>query len=831
MAAKMATGVWRQRASRLVQRGGERLRRLFRRRRNRVLAGLGLVLTLVYAFCLPEPLFEDPYSTVLLDREGRLLGARIAPDGQWRFPAPDTVPAKFRTALLAFEDKRFPYHPGVDPLAVGRALWLNLSRGEVVSGGSTISMQVIRLARKGQSRTVGEKLLEMVLATRLEWRYAKADILALYAGHAPFGGNVVGLETAAWKYYGREAGSLSWAEAATLAVLPNAPALIHPGRNREALRLKRNRLLDKLLEMGEMDSTAHYLACLEPLPERPLPLPMLAPHLLERTHQERLAAGAGGKARIRTTLDHDRQVRANALVARHYAELSENGIHNAGALIVEVATGDVVAYVGNTPCDEPGQGCAVDVIPARRSTGSILKPLLYAAMLQDGELLPRMLVPDVPAYFGSYHPDNYDRSYQGAVPAAQALARSLNVPSVHLLQRYGVARFQRVLQQVGLTTVDRPADDYGLTLILGGAEASLWDLAGVYASMARTLRYFGEYDGRYDPAAFRPPNLYLERRKLPLGPEKRAQLVRSSPLEAGPIWHTLEAMVAVSRPEADRFWELFASSDRIAWKTGTSYGYRDAWAIGLTPRYVVAVWVGNADGEGRPGLIGLEAAAPLMFDLFDALAPGRDWFAQPYDDLAEITVCRESGHRAGAHCPVVDSVWVPQRGLHTPPCPYHQVVFLDASGTYRVHGDCESPQAMRREVFLVLPPAQAAYYRRRHPDYRALPPFRDDCRAGAASEGGAMDLVYPKARARIYVPVDLDGRRSQVVFEALHRDPAAVIYWHLDEVYLGQTKGIHDLAVDPAPGPHVLTLVDGQGARLERSFEVLHEEEETGGSP
>ncbi|RMG63298.1 MAG: penicillin-binding protein 1C, partial [Bacteroidetes bacterium] len=383
-------------------------------------------------------------------------------------------------------------------------------------------------------------------------------------------GNVVGLETAAWKYFGRAATELSWAESATLAVLPNAPALIHPGRNREALLIKRNRLLDRLRDQGLLDSTSHYLAQLEPLPERPLPLPMLAPHLLERTHQERLASQASGPARIQVTLDGGLQQQALALVARHYAELAENGIHNAGALVLSVPTGDVLAYVGNTPCEGPGEGCAVDVIPARRSTGSILKPLLYAAMLQDGELLPDMLVPDVPAYYGSYHPANYDRRYQGAVPASQALARSLNVPAVHMLQRYGVSRFQRVLQQVGLTTIDRPADDYGLTLILGGAEASLWDLAGVYASMGRSLRYFPEYDGRYDPAGFRPPNLYLDRSQGPLPISKRDRLQAGSPLEAGPIWHTLQAMVSVARPESDRFWELFASSDRIAWKTGTS---------------------------------------------------------------------------------------------------------------------------------------------------------------------------------------------------------------------------------------------------------------------
>ncbi|RMG64057.1 MAG: penicillin-binding protein 1C, partial [Bacteroidetes bacterium] len=257
---------------------------------------------------------------------------------------------------------------------------------------------------------------------------------------------------------------------------------------------------------------------------------------------------------------------------------------------------------------------------------------------------------------------------------------------------------------------------------------------------------------------------------------------------------------------------------------GTSYGFRDAWAIGLTPDYVVAVWVGNADGEGRPGLIGVEAAAPLMFDLFDALPAASGWFAEPYDDMAQVPVCRQSGHRLGVNCPEADSVWLPQRGLHTAPCPYHERVFLDAQGQYRVHGDCESPQNMRKEVFLVLPPAQAAYYRRRHPDYRPLPPFRADCVAQGGETGGGMELVYPQPQGRVLVPVDLDGKRSQVVFEALHRDPDARIFWHLDAVYLGETTGIHDMAVDPPPGEHVITLVDDRGGRLERTFDVIAEE-------
>jgi len=520
----------------------QRLASLVRSVRRRPLRwGLGFLLALAFALCLPEPLFDAPVSTVLTDRQGKLLDARIASDGQWRFPARDTVPEKFAACITTFEDKRFWYHPGVDPLALARAIWLNLSQGEVVSGGSTLTMQVIRLSRQGKARTVGEKLIEIVLATRATLRYRKARILALYASHAPFGGNVVGLDAAAWKYFGRDPEQLSWSEMAILAVLPNAPALIHPGRNREALRRKRDFLLAKLLAEGHIDSLTHTLACLEELPHKPLPLPHLAPHLLARHHAQLATSAAAGESRLRSTLDRDLQIRSRQILARHHQHLRGQGIHNAGALIVEVATGDIQAYLGNTPCLENQHGCRVDVTTARRSTGSILKPFLYAAMLSDGEILPHSLLPDVPSFFGGYSPSNYDQTYRGAVPASLALARSLNVPAVRMLQRHGVPKFQDELMRLGLTSLDRPAADYGLSLILGGAEATLADLAAVYAGMARSLNQFRPLNGRYDVQAYRPLNYRAAASRPAISARDRDRLTRQAPVSAGAIWHTFEA--------------------------------------------------------------------------------------------------------------------------------------------------------------------------------------------------------------------------------------------------------------------------------------------------
>ncbi len=784
-------------------------------RRSLLLGYLGFLG--FFALCLPDRLFDDPVSTVLLGNRGTLIGARIADDGQWRFPHRADPPERYATCVKVFEDKRFDAHFGVDPLALGRAWWQNLLRGETVSGGSTITMQVVRLSRKGKPRTVYQKLVEMLLAVRLEATFSKKEILALYASNAPFGGNVVGLDAAAWKYYGRPADRLTWSEYATLAVLPNAPSLIHPGRNREALRAKRDALLDALVRQGHLDSLSGSLGKLEPLPEASRPLPMLAPHLLDRVMAD---PSVRPDALVRTTLDADLQVLLAEIVGRHHQRLRENQVHNAAAIVADVETGAVLAYIGNAPDAGPEHGGAVDIVRSPRSSGSILKPFLYAGMLHDGELLPGMLMPDVPSQYSGFSPKNHDHSYSGAVQARHALARSLNVPFVAMLNRYGVDKYHALLRKMGMGTLVRPPSHYGLTLVLGGAETTLWDLAGMYASMARTLVDYRRNSSRYDPNGFR--DLYVVEDRKPMPPPAEKWVAEAPVLGAGALWHTFEAMQEVVRPEEEGYWQRFASARRVAWKTGTSYGFRDAWAVGVTPRYVVAVWAGNADGEGRPGLMGVLAAAPLLFDIFAALAPPNEWFEQPHDDLFPLATCAQTGFRAGLLCPVTDTVPLPRISEKAEVCPYHRELFLDETLRWRVHGDCASPSQMQKKVFLVLPPAQEHFYRNHHPDFEPPPPFRMDCLEKKRSQNlPSMELLYPRPGARIYVPMEMDAKRGRTVFEAAHRRKEALVYWHLDDVYLGQTKHFHQMGLDPRPGKHILTLVDDAGETVDVAFEIV----------
>ncbi len=752
------------------------------------------------------PLFQDPYSFALYDRHGALLGAAIAADEQWRFAPAEEVPRKFATALVCYEDRRFYTHPGVDPLAAARAAWQNLRAGRVVSGASTLSMQVIRLSRKGRPRTLREKAVEAVKALRLETLLTKEEILAQYAAHAPFGGNVVGLTAAAWRYFGRPPENLSWAEAAFLAVLPNSPGLVHPGKNREVLRKRRNRLLARLKAEGTIDDLTLRLSRAESLPPRPHAIPMPAPHLLFKARREIGAA----RPTVATTLDRDLQRRANRIVRHHLDTLDQSGIHNAGALILEVDTGRVLAYVGNRPNMAAGfHESHVDVITAPRSTGSILKPMLYAGMLDAGELLPTQLVADIPTRMGSFRPENYTHQYSGAVPAWMALARSLNIPAVRLLRSYGADRFCAKLKALGMATLHRPAEEYGLALILGGAEATLWDVTGIYAGMARTVNRASGGQVRGD--TFFPPH-YLPRSRPP-------DPGRGDPaLSPAACWLTLQAMLQVSRPGVDSAWREFDSARKIAWKTGTSYGHRDAWAVGVTPRYAVGVWVGNADGEGRPELIGLGAAAPLMFALFDILED-TSWFQRPWQGLERIEVCRQSGFRAGPNCAERRKAWATRRALGTRPCPYCTLVHTDARKSLRINRQCAPGTELQTTSWFVLPPAMEWYYRRRHSDYTPLPPMREDCAPDQATP--FISLIYPGPRSQVYIPVQLDGERGKTVFEAAHRDHQAAIHWHLDSTYLGTTREIHTMSLSPAPGRHKLTLVDESGEQLLRWFEVL----------
>ncbi|HHN48557.1 MAG TPA: penicillin-binding protein 1C, partial [Bacteroidales bacterium] len=559
----------------------------------------------------------------------------------------------------------------------------------------------------------------------------------------------------------------------------------------------------------------YELALLEPLPMRPVSLPMYAMHLLERMHL------AKPGAIVQSTLDAGLQRNATRIVHNYAAMYRSNQVHNAAALIIDNRSGSVLAYIGNVfSLDENIPGGMVDVVTAPRSGGSILKPFLFAGMLHEGLIGEKTLIADYPFQTPGFNPQNFDRNFDGAVPAYRALQRSLNVPAVRMLQQYGIEKFHFLLQQLKKSTLNNPPSHYGLSLILGGAESTLWDVAAMYARLSRMLVNYPVYDGMYHPADIFEPVLFLSsepKESINIG-DIRSELVPAGVLDASAIWITLNALLEVNRPEEEAGWKMFANTRRIAWKTGTSYGNRDAWAVGTTPEYTVGVWVGNASGEGRPSLTGVGFAAPLMFDLFGIL-PRTSSFPQPYDDMILQPICLHSGHIAGPHCIETDSVWIALKGLRTLECPYHIRVHTDASGAFRVNSNCYEVHNMKQTSWFILPPAMEWFFRTRNPDYQPLPPWKPGCHD--PQERNPMQLIYPAGNVQVMIPREISGQPGRIVLQAAHREKDAVIFWHLDGEYIGATQNQHHLAVSPEPGIKNLVLIDGNGHRMEQVFEVI----------
>lgn len=768
------------------------------------------MLLIWFLLCLPNKLFNDSYSIVLNDSQGKLLSAKIAKDGQWRFPESDSVSPKFNTCILAFEDEYFYKHPGINPVSIWRAIKQNNKAGKVVSGGSTITMQLTRLMRKNQKRTYGEKLIEVIMALRVELTYSKDEILKLYASHAPFGTNVVGVDAASWRYFGRGLPQLSWAECATLAVLPNSPSIIYPGKNQDRLKRKRDKLLFKLLMLKNIDAETYQLAIQEPLPQKPFPLPNQSRHLLNRAVVE-----CNSENNFNTTIQSEIQNKVLDILTKHALQLKQNEIHNICALVLDVNKNEVISYVGNTPLkDNEPHGEDVDVITSNRSTGSLLKPYLYGFMLNDGQLLPNMLVPDIPTQIAGYVPQNFDFTYDGAVPAKQALSRSLNIPAVKMLQQYTIDKFLDRLRQIGLSSMNRSADNYGLSLILGGGEAKLWDMCSAYASMARVLNHYNSSQ-KYNSDDWNKPN-YLSNVKASTSNFKS---LTSNLISASSVWLTFEAMAEVGRPDIDASWKRLGNAQKIAWKTGTSFGFRDGWAIGISGNYVVGVWVGNADGEGRPGLTGISAAAPVLFEIFGSL-PKTDWFKMPVNDLKQVVVCKQSGCLASQYCSDIKKEWIPKNSNVSITCSYHKPIHLDATEKYRVTDACVLPIDMKTVSWFVLPPVQEYYFKTKNPMYKSLPPYKLGCEPEIEK---SMEMIYPKAGTVIYIPYELSGVQGKTVFEIAHRQPSNSVFWHLDGALIGTTRDIHQLGLNPSKGKHMLSLSDNTGETLNIPFEVVSE--------
>lgn len=534
----------------------------------------------------PLPLPADDQARVVVAEDGTPLWRFADAEGVWRYPVtPEQVAPAYLQALLSYEDRWFYQHPGVNPLALGRAAWQNLSGGRVVSGGSTLSMQVARLLDP-HSRSLSGKLKQLWRTLQLEWHLSKAEILTLYLNRAPFGGTLQGVAAASWAYLGKPPSQLTHAEAALFAVLPQAPSRLRPDRHPHAAQAARDKVLRRLTQFQMWTPTQLREALEEPVLLAPRREPSLAPLLARRLNT------AHSPALIRTTLDAALQRRLEDLLLGWRARLPERT--SAAILVVEHETMAVRAYLGSVDINDPRRFGHVDMISAQRSPGSTLKPFLYGMALDAGLIHSESLLQDVPRRYGDYRPGNFAAGFSGPVAASAALATSLNLPAVQLLEAYGPKRFAGELRSAGVPLALPALAEPNLALILGGAASRLEDLVSGYRALA--------HGGKSARLRLQPQDLLVERRLL-------------SP---GSAWIIRRILSGQARPDRDPRAHLLQRPS-LAWKTGTSYGFRDAWAIGVGPRYLIGIWIGRPDGTPVPGQFGLASAAPLMSQVHDLL--------------------------------------------------------------------------------------------------------------------------------------------------------------------------------------------------------------------
>ncbi len=748
---------------------------------------------------LPEPLFNAGYSTVVVDEDNQILKVFLNADEQWCLPPSDrpNLPFKLKTAVLIYEDRYFYKHPGINPVSLIRAFYQNITRGEIISGASTITMQVARM-RKPKKRTYLNKLREMFQALKIECRYRKDEILQMYLDHAPYGGNILGYQAAVYRYFGKIPDQLTWSEAAMLAVLPNAPGLISPTANRQKLVQKRNMLLRKLYELELIDIETFQLALLEEVPDGTVPFEDHAPHL-----SRRLKLRYFGEDLIVTTLRKEIQIEVSRYTARHLEYLNQFGIRNGCAIVAETSSGKVRAYVGSQKFfDENSQG-QVDGVTAPRSAGSVLKPFLYALAIDDGILLPQTLIKDIPTYFDAFSPANATETFDGIVTARDALIRSLNVPAVRLLNVYGVFPFYTFLKDAGIQTLFRSADDYGLPLIIGGVEVTAWDMARLFRGLAN--------GGVFEP-------MVILENSEDIGSNGTVSLV-----SRGSCLLTLEMLKELKRPGADYYWKKYRNQYPLAWKTGTSYGHRDAWAVGVNPEWTIAVWIGNFDGEGNKNLSGAGSAGPLLFQIFNSLPhnPELIWFEKPEMDFTDVELCAETGFLAGEQCLNKIVARAPRFMKPLRVCPFHERVFMDRENRYAVCSQCWQKGYHRTSV-LVYPADVMQCLYQKGILLENMPQHNPQCPVIRKQKD--LQILYPYDNAILWIPRDFNQRYQKVVFRAAERFAERKVYWYLNDKYIGTTIANHIITAHLQVGWHEVFVMDEDGNKDVRKFFVQRKE-------
>ena len=726
------------------------------------------------------PLDPGPYLSVapsgeVRDRHGGLLYTFTGKDGQWCFPRPlEEMSPRLVNATLAAEDRRFQQHPGVDPAAVLRAVWQNGTRGRIASGASTLTMQLVKRA-ESTPRSVRGKLEQAVSALRLERSVGKRQILETYLNTAPYGGNLVGVEAASLRWFGKPSSELVLSEAALLAGLPKSPTALNPLRHPDRALARRNLVLRQMRDAGFIDAAECGQASSAPLGVAWHAFPRLAPHLAMRVRARALAQGT-----VDTTLDAAIQGKAQAMAARHLQRFNGD-ITNVAVMVLDVGEGTVLARVGSADFFSGAIAGQVDLCRAPRSPGSTLKPFTYALALETQKAYPTEQLLDGTLDYGGYNPANFDGTHNGLVSVAEALRLSLNVPAVMLLDRVGVDRLCTFLRSAGLGTLTRPASEYGLGLTIGDCEVTLESLANAYLMLARL--------GEYQPA------------RLSAGPAPAPPVRLLSRGTALSLYQILDQPFPA---ELDRnLVSRGGFAPRVCWKTGTSSGQRDAWAVAFNRHYLTVVWMGNSDGRASLRLVGAQAALPLAAQLFRSLPPKSEpaW-PDAASDLVRTRVCSVSGLPASPRCAATEDAWIPANQYLHRRCAVHQ----------------PGPEGKVTQSW----PADA-----RHWDLAAVP-RRANTLADDAQERGsegregmsdrALAVICPADNSEYVLTGESNGDRIQLS-SSLDRAGSAT-HWYLDDRYVGSASPDSPLYLGLTAGTHRITCMSSQGDTAQAKFTV-----------
>ncbi|MEM9594241.1 MAG: penicillin-binding protein 1C [Acidobacteriota bacterium] len=795
---------------RLVRRCAAALRRHLRWLIAAPLALLAVAWGLAWWIPLPPRLAESP-STVVLFRDGSPAFVFLSPDDKYRMAVrpedlggnhPGAVDADYLEALFRFEDKRFRLHPGVDPLAVMRSAWANLRAGRVVTGASTLTMQLVRLVEP-RPRTLRSKAVEALRALQLEARMSKDEVLAAYLSFLPFGRNVEGLPAASWAYFGHGPRDLSPEEIAVLLAVPQRPTQRYPApQNVPRLRSARDEIAGWLLDEGALGAEGQQTG--DPareglrrriagtdVPGQIRPLPRRAPHAAFW-----FAAQHPGETRIPTTLDRGLQAVAEDRLRAARGDLAAYGIHNGTAVLADHRTGEVLSLVGNLDFWDAEHGGQIAGFDTPRSPGSALKPFLYAMAIDRGLALPEHLVEDIPTAWVDYAPSNYDGRFAGLVSLEDALSHSLNIPFVRLLGRLGTENFVATLRQAGAASLRPQPGHYGLSAAIGAVEVTPLEVAGLYAALA--------HGGRYRALRWRPRT--GEDAELPL-------------LTPGAAHLTRRALARRDRPDFPTRRQWSGAPASIHWKTGTSYGHRDAWAAGSGPRLTAVVWLGNFDNAPAVDLVGAEAAGPILFDLLEAAADRSlpTFGDPPPQDLARVEVCAFSGHLPTEACDHRAHALAPRSRVPTAPCPYHRTIEVDLDSGLAVNPSCRSGRRYEERSFLVLPASVRRWLAREHRFLPSPPSLDPSCRRDTA--GRAPEILSPPAGQVLVLVPGLPTSDQEVPLTA-EATAAGRLSWFVNGELLATADAGERVWWQPVPGRHEITVVDEAGRTARRSLDV-----------